>query len=448
MSFGRRIPAALALCFVLGACRSAPPPNVVIVLVDTLRADYLGSYGHPARLTPFLDELAGRGIRYAHAYAASTWTSPSVASLFTSRWQSQHGVVNIFSVLPDGEHTLAEALRARGYATAAFLATRSLPAASGFGQGFDVWEQTMEEKQLKGSGAQLNQRVFAWLDARPRGDRQPVLLYLHYMEPHFPYEPQPDRLDAVLAQHGFTAEQRRAWDTQVDAWLEHAMGEGVPRREDMDVVRDQYLAEVASFDLVMRELVLGLTARGVLPNAVLVLTADHGEEFYEHGNVGHGVNLFNETLRVPLLLVAPGVAPAVVDEVVSLLDVAPAALALVGAPAEPRFEGRGLVRPPAGGAAYAELAATAVGKGPEQNRTLVDGARKLTLTPAGGEEFYDLAHDPGERNPQAFDEAGRAALRQALDTVRAQARRDAGAAQQRELDEATRERLRALGYVK
>jgi hypothetical protein len=196
--------AALALCAVLGACRSAPPPNVVIVLVDTLRADYLGSYGQPAKLTPFLDELAGRGIRYGRAYAASTWTSPSVASLFTSRWQSQHGVVNLFSVLPATERTLAEALRDRGYATAAFLATRSLPAASGFGKGFDVWEQTVEEGQLKGTGARVNERAFAWLDARPRDDRRPVLLYLHYMEPHFPYDPRPDRLEATLTQHGFT----------------------------------------------------------------------------------------------------------------------------------------------------------------------------------------------------------------------------------------------------
>lgn len=92
-----------------------PPAHVVIVLVDTLRADDLGCYGHPARLTPFLVELAGGGVRYAHAYARSTWTEPSVASLFTSRWQSQHGVVNIFSVLPDHERTLAEALRERGY---------------------------------------------------------------------------------------------------------------------------------------------------------------------------------------------------------------------------------------------------------------------------------------------------------------------------------------------
>ncbi len=440
--------AVFVLAALLGACRSAPPPNVVIVLVDTLRPDYLGCYGQPGGLTPSVDALAGRGVRYAHAYAASTWTQPSVASLFTSRWQSQHGVVNIFSVLPDHERTLAEALRDRGYVTAGFLATRSLPAASGFGQGFDVWESTMEEDQLKGTGARLNERAFAWLDTRPRSDRRPVLLYLHYMEPHFPYGAPHDRLEAVLALRGYTAEQRQAWDRQVAAWLEHSMGDGAPRREDMDVVRDQYLAEVASFDVAMRDLEEGLTARGILPHGILVVTADHGEEFYEHGNVGHGFNLFNTTLRVPLLLLAPGIAPDVVDDDVSLLDVAPSVLGLVGAPVEPRFEGRALVgrRQPA--SPYAELLFTAVGKEPEQNHTLVDGTRKVVLTPAGRQEFYDLARDPGELDPNAFGQAERAALLQALEAVRARATRDVGTSQQRELDAATRERLRALGYVK
>lgn len=438
----------LALAALLTACRSTPPPNVVVVLVDTLRADHLGCYGNQSGLTPFVDGFADRGIRYAHAYAGAPWTMPSIASMFTARWPSQHGVVNLASVLPGTERTLATVLRERGYATAGFLATRSLPAAGGLGQGFEVWQEVIEAGALQGTGRGVNARAFAWLDARPAADRRPLLLYLHYMEPHFPYDPLPDQLEAVLARYGFTAEQRAAWEARVGVFLEHAMAEGGGRPDDMAVVRDYYLAAVATTDVVLRELVDGLTARGVLPNAVVVLTADHGEEFYEHGAVGHGVDLFNETLQVPLILHVPGRPPGVVADTVSLLDVAPTILDLVGVPPEARFEGRSLVRPVSDAPAYAELPSTPAGKPPEQNRAVVQGDGKLATTPAGQEQFYDLARDPGERDPEGLDTTARAALRQALDGLRARAGHDVGTAQRRELDEATRERLRALGYVK
>jgi arylsulfatase A-like enzyme len=442
----RRTLAALAVCVILGACRSTPPPNVVIVLVDTLRPDYLGCYGQTSGLTPFVDDVAGRGTRFTHAYAASSWTEPSVASLFTSRWESQHGVVHLFSVLSDRERTLAEALRERGFATAGFLATRSLPLASGFGQGFDVWEEAIDQTQLKGTGAQVNQRAFAWLDARAPADHRPLLLYLHYMEPHFPYDPRPDRLDAVLAPRHYTEAERAAWQARVNTWLEHSL-EGMAHPDDMDVMRDEYLAEVASFDQALHELFDGLTARGVLAHAVVVIAADHGEEFHEHGVVGHGLDLYDETLQVPLLLLAPGRPPAVADESVSLIDVAPTILDLIGAPAEPSFEGRSLVRPGARVPPYAELLVNALGKEPPQNRALIDGARKLMLTPAGGEQFYDLASDPGERNPEAFDDRVRAELVRLMDASRLRAQRDVGGGGQRQVDDATRERLRALGYA-
>ena len=446
MSLDRRMLAALAVCVTLVACRTAAPPNVVVVLVDTLRPDFLGCYGHPAGLTPFVDQLAARGTRFGHAYAASTWTNPSVASLFTSRWQSQTGVMNLFSVLPDRERTLAEALHERGFTTAAFLATRSIPGAAGFGQGFDVWEEVIDQMQEKGTGAQLNQRTLAWLDARPREDHRPLLLYLHYMEPHFPYDPRPDRLEAVLAPRHYTQAERDGWDERVNTWLEHSL-EGGAHPDDVGIVRDQYLAEVASFDQTLRELFDGLEARGVLAHAVVVITADHGEEFHEHGVFGHGLDLFNETLHVPLLLLVPGQRAGVADDPVSLIDVAPTILELTGARAEPSFEGRSLLHQGTRAPAYAELLLDVTGKQPPQNRALIDGSRKIVLTPDGGEQFYDLTHDPGEQDPQAFDGPVRAQLVQTLDASRLRAQRDVGATEQRQVDNATREHLRALGYA-
>src|SRR5262249_14441029 len=162
----------------------------------------------------------------------------------------------------------------------------------------------------------------------------------------------------------------------------------------------------------------GLEARGVLAHAVVVITADHGEEFHEHGVFGHGLDLFNETLHVPLLLLVPGQRAGVADDPVSLIDVAPTILELTGARAEPSVEGRSL--PPQGtrAPAYAELLLDVTGKQPPQNRALIDGSRKIVLTPDGGEQFYDLTHDPGEQDPQAFDGPVRAQLVQALDASR------------------------------
>jgi arylsulfatase A-like enzyme len=446
MSLGRRLLAALAVSVTLVACRTAAPPNVIVVLVDTLRPDFLGCYGTPAGLTPFVDELASRGTRFTHAYAASTWTNPSVASLLTSRWQSQHGVVHLFSVLSDRERTLGEALHDRGFATAGFLATRSIPAASGFGQGFDVWEEVLDQEELKGTGAKLNQRTLAWLDARPREDHRPLLLYLHYMEPHFPYDPRPDRLEAVLAPRHYTEAERDAWDARVNTWLEHSL-EGMAHPDDIGVMRDEYLAEIASFDQALRELFDGLDAHGVLKNAVVVLTADHGEEFHEHGVVGHGLDLFEETLHVPLLLLVPGQRPGVADGTVSLIDVAPTILELVGARAEPRFEGRSLLSQGARDPAYAELLLNTVAKEPPQNRALVDGSRKIIHALDGRQQFYDLTRDPAEHDPAAFDGQVRAELVEKLDAWQARARRDASPEEQRQVDDAIRERLRALGYA-
>src|SRR5262249_19916033 len=157
--------------------------------------------------------------------------------------------------------------------------------------------------------------------------------------------------------------------------------------------------------------------------------------------------LFNETLRVPLIVVAPGVEPAVVDDTISLLDVAPTITELVGAPREARFEGRSLLPAAPGRSAYAELFLNSLAKEPIQNRRLVDGARKIHLTPEGGEEFYDLTRDPGEHDPNGLDETARAALREAIARAQAKAQPDPGAGEQRVIDDATRERLRALGYA-
>ena len=183
------------------------------------------------------------------------------------------------------------------------------------------------------------------------------------MEPHFPYDPRPDRLDAVLAPRHYTEAEQAG----VASAREHLAGAFAARgwrtpTTWTSCATSTWRRSRASTQA-LHELFDGLTARGVLAHAVVVIAADHGEEFHEHGVVGHGLDLYNETLQVPLLLLAPGRPPAVADESVSLIDVAPTILDLIGAPAEPSFEGRSLVRPGAREPPYAELLVNAARQG-------------------------------------------------------------------------------------
>src|SRR5690242_22307 len=172
------------------------PPNVIVIVIDTLRADRLGSYGNTHGLTPFLDTLGTRGVVFKRAYAQSSWTNPSIASLFTSRFQSQHGVVIPASRLADSEVTLAEVLHARGYATGGFSANALIGNHVGFGQGFDeyqaLWPAPPDATHYHGAKQRadsIDDLALQWLDRRGCGATAPFFLYLHYVEPHPPYSP-------------------------------------------------------------------------------------------------------------------------------------------------------------------------------------------------------------------------------------------------------------------
>ena len=166
--------------------RSAPRPNILLVLIDTLRADRLGVYGNERGLTPFLDEIAKSGTVFSHAYAPSSWTCPSIASLFTSRYPSQHGATTPDARLVASEVTLAESLSASGYATAGFVANLRLDERLGFGQGFDHWRVFKQLPLVRGKVVQTYS--MEWLNPQQTASPdQPIFLYLHLTEPHSPY---------------------------------------------------------------------------------------------------------------------------------------------------------------------------------------------------------------------------------------------------------------------
>src|SRR5579862_4442978 len=340
MEFARR--AALVLAVVaLGCAPPSPsePPNVLLIVVDTLRADRLGAYGSVRRLTPFLDGLASRGIVFQRAYASSCWTNPS---LFTSRSAWQHGVTLLTPVSSD-EVTLAEALAERGYDTAGYSANFLVSEALGYAQGFRVYA-TPQSRKVAGverpvplRAEALNQMVVDWWhDRRSRDARGPAFVYLQYMEPHWPYAPP-----AEILERRFGGKGRPDVDAANGAYfLANGLPVDDPRVQDLKPLYD---AEVLALDTGLARLFQALEREKFLDNAVVVVTADHGEAFWDHGRVGHGGTLFDELIHVPLLVLVPGNQTRVdVGEVVSLVDVAPTVLDLAELARPTSFEGHSL----------------------------------------------------------------------------------------------------------
>jgi arylsulfatase A-like enzyme len=452
--------AALALGCAAGCTR--PAPDVIIVLVDTLRADRVGACGGRPGLTPFIDSLAASGVVFSNAYSPTSWTNPAVASLFTSRYPSQHHVSTFDSMLAADEVTLAERLHDAGYRGMGISGNFRLLARFGFGQGFDAWAAIVAPSRsvAKVSAKRVEQGAFSYYDhffapyrySRWARRRRPVLIYLHFLEPHAPYDP-PMHVRRRIA----GPPPPGVNDAEANAKLLDILRWGELSPPEVARLGALYDAEVAELDRRLARIFEGLRSRGLLDRAIVVFTADHGEELREHGGFQHGNTLYEESVRIPLFITGPGLpAGRVVTDQVSLLDVAPTVLELLGLPPEPRFEGRSLLRHLSGGeGADVVLQLPATGERIDVRTHaagLVHDGVKLLVPPERSHhspELYDLRDDPHETRsdpPPAI--AGEAAALQA----RLRARDEelaarAGNVQRGSLDEAERARLRALGYA-
>jgi arylsulfatase A-like enzyme len=454
------------LVLALVACeapRETRPPDVFMVVVDTLRADRFGATRRGTSLTPFLDELARTSTVFHDAYSTSPWTSPSVASLFTSRYPSQHGVQDFESALPGGEETLAEILAANGIVAGGFSSNLLVGRSRGFQQGFrffralgtrDVGSQHRSERAVDAA-----RRAIRWIDERPETPRERLFVYLHVMDPHAPYAPDRNARARV-----FGSDPEPDVDA-VNEVMRHHTTTPIPESTRRAVVA-LYDAEVSSTDTALELFFSALAERGRLDDSIVIVTADHGEELWDHGMFGHHHSLYAEVLRVPLLIRMPGqMRRRDVFEAVSLLDVAPTVLDLLGVAAPSRFEGRSLVpwlegSPPAedalGRIVGAELLLPPKLRRTPHERTVIVGDKQLIRNFDGVEHVLDLAPvdagTPGDAaNASRVRPEERAALRDEIDRLIAHVTDpDAprqGARQRVELDEAERAELRALGYL-
>lgn len=439
--------------------------NVLLVVLDTARADKLGSYGHEGGLTPRLDELAGQGARFEHVTAHAPWTLPSTASLLTSLHPQEHGAGGSldltplsegkppkirFSALPSAVETVAETFRDAGWRTGAVVNVDFLDEGFGLTQGIDDVDARWYESNAEvRSATETTDQALRWMGQRAQLD-EPFFLLAHYFDAHAVYAPPAEYRRA------FAAPQDRDSESFVFGTRAHMLMLRSDRLELEPAILARaerlYEAELAYIDAEVGRLLDGLDALGLADDTVVLLTADHGEEFLDHGGFEHGHTLYDELVRVPLLVRLPGLVRAgtVVDAAAGLIDVAPTLCELAGIEAPRAFAGHSLV-PALRGEAVPSRPQLAHGNfWGEPLTSWTSGRWKLIVIPDGaGErlELYDLDADPLERTDLSATDPERAsALRAELTAVTTHlAARAAG--EDVELDEAMRARLRALGYL-
>jgi choline-sulfatase len=395
----RRLGRAIGGVLLLAGCSREPEPapfkpNVLLVVIDCLRADHVGAYGYSRPTTPHLDSLAAEGIRFESAYANGTWTKPSMATLFSGLYPSEHGLlrvgvpagdVNETDALPDGIPMLAERFAAAGYRTIAAVNQIHLKPEFGFGRGFDDYRW-----MNKRSGYDLNRLLFeAMAGAKPD---QPVFAWVHYLDLHWPYKhwrknKLPELGATEMAPEPPVEQSRAAFESWIASSLTEDNRRGLEARYDHGV---------RFVDEELGELIERFRAAGKLDDTLVIVTADHGEGFFEHKSLTHGFEPYDEVARVPFIVRPPSqmkMPLGVRKTLVSHVDLAPTLLDLLDLPPLPG----------ASGTSYEP----ALREGREMDRAVLiqtelsaalrSGTRKLILRSDKRIELYDLAADPGEK---------------------------------------------------
>ena len=471
---------------------AATRPDVVLVSIDTLRADHLGAYGRSPTITPQMDRIAREGVVFTRGLASSPWTTPSVASILTGLPTIRHGAGRPLSAgftfrrstLEGRFTTLAERFAAAGYRTRGVVANGFLGPESGMAQGFDefavpvggaMMASFMRDLPLTRLIVDLTPPV-KWGDYRAQGltdtalrwlgdaDPRPLFLWVHYIDPHTPYQADPALLDpAVLSEMVHQAQPPLREDGTVvgevfaatDLVRSGTLWLG-PR--DRERLRQYYAGEVTYTDTHVGRLFEGLRARAAKRPVVAALTADHGEEFWDHGHFEHGHDYYREVTWVPLVFWGAGAVPAgrTVDSVVGLVDIAPTLIELAGLPAmvpQAPDEGRSLAGLWGMGEGTHMPAAPARFSGGNLYglpAALVEhGPWRFLLRANGMQELYDVTLDPQERHNLAFERPQLAEqFRQVLEPQLAALMHTAEGATAQKLTPAQLEALRALGYVR
>ena len=392
--------------------------NVLLITLDTTRADRLGCYGHARARTPNLDGLASAGVRFENVYSQVPLTTPSHCSILTGTYPLYHQVHNNGTyALPAEVTTLAEVLKGRGFQTAAFVGSFTVDSRLGLGQGFDVYDDKFAEGQaFKPLNAERKaDKVYAafrrWFDGV---EKPPFFCWVHFYDPHLPYDP--------------------------------------PAPYSIDFADSPYDGEVSYMDHTIGQVIASLREKGLLSKTLIVLAGDHGEAFGEKVETGHGVFLYDGTLKVPLILHAEGHLPkgGVIKSRVRLIDIAPSILDLLGLPVPSEIQGTSLLPYIAGRekkdlSTYLETYFPRENYGWSELTGFVDGDWKYIKAPKP--ELYNLKTDPQETQNVLGQESKNAELMSERLAETTAKYASGFAASRRVLTPEEQEKLRSLGYV-
>ena len=377
-------------------------PDIVLISMDTVRADHLSTYGYDRETSPNLTALAEDGVLFRNAISQAPWTLPSVATLHTSLYAAEHGADSATSRLSDAVETLAETLVREGYRTIGITTHMFVNATYGFAQGFDVFDETLVLGHDAVTAEAVTKRALDLLEAnrrKPFFRRRPTLLWVHYFDPHSTYVRHPEygfaagyrgRLPAGITQEGLNAALQTAGDAP-----------GLTR-EDLAYVEAVYDEEIAYTDHWIGELVSGVERYDTRNPTVYVVTADHGESFLERGRFFHGKDVYDPLIRVPLIVggdIAEAQRGRLVERHVEIASVPRTIVELLGVE-DHGFHGENLLAPAGGGRGPRPVfteGSYAWGRDQRKQAVIHEGWKLIHNLDDHGYELYDLRADPGER---------------------------------------------------
>ncbi|MFH1434560.1 MAG: sulfatase-like hydrolase/transferase [Pseudomonadota bacterium] len=382
--------------------------NIVLIVIDTLRFDHLGCYGYVSDTSPRLDRFSEQSVLFENAYSHAPWTHPSVASIITSLHPVEHGVTEWKHRIKSSLVTLPEVLHDAGYRTEAYVSHVLFKPVFGYSQGFDVYDfsvlDTGNPHQIATS-AEISDKA---IDALQR-IKGPFFLFLHYFDPHHQY-------------------------------LHH---------EEFDFSKtseiSRYNSEIAYTDLHMGRVLDEIREKSLLDKTIVVVVADHGEEFRDHGGTQHTITLFEELIHIPLLVRVPGIGHERVDKVVVESDIAPTLLDLVGLPIPQQFTGKAIRFGLGGVVAENRTVFSETRRGADIKCIIKDGYKLILDQKRNRTWLYNLLNDPFERVDLLSRKRGKGAA--LLNDLLAFYKKSSGSSQDIELSDEIIERLESLGYM-
>ena len=415
---------------------TAPTPsfdNLILIVIDTLRADHLPAYGYERDTAPFLSRLADEGWQI-DGYSASSWTRSSMATLFTGLHPQRHQTTGRDRRLPAESPFLAELLRGQGLQTAAWVTNGNVSTPYGFSRGYDFYTEMLTDSEGESVVASVGESLGKLAD--------PFYLYLHFIDPHDPYLPETPWTEADEA----TGSQRDYLQPQ-----EHFRGEFALDDTAIQRLIDQYDAEIRELDHALESLFLELQRRGLLDDTLVVVTSDHGEEFGEHGSLAHGSTLYDEVLNVPLIFwsQSPALPAGPEGAVMHHVDLMPTMLTALGASPPRRIDGRSRWRALLEGddLRSRELYFHLDIDGYQAVAIQVEDRKLIRRDDRGLGQAYDLASTRREDRTVEHDALFESLRQQLMSRDRELRRKALDPVDAGDLDDEVRQQLEALGYL-